>query len=144
MENQDTICLLKECNAGTKMAVASIDDVLDNVKDNTMKDLLLRSKRHHGKLGDAIHTLLHQYDKADEEPNPMAKGMSWLKTNWKLSMNDSDETIADLMTDGCNMGIKSLYKYMNQYCDANQKVKDLCVELIAIEEDLRADLRDYL
>jgi hypothetical protein len=41
--------------------------------------------------------------------------MSWMKTNMKLSMEDSDATIADLMTDGCNMGVKSLNRYLNQY-----------------------------
>lgn len=34
----------------------------------------------------------------------MAKSMSWIKTNMKLIMDELDETIADLMTDGCNMG----------------------------------------
>ena len=57
---------------------------------------------------------------------------------------DCDETAADLITDGCNMGIKSLYKYMNQYPAANEKTKDLCKRLIAIEDQLRKELRAYL
>ena len=43
MENQDTINLLKECDSGTKMGVVSIDDVLDVVKDETLKKLLIES-----------------------------------------------------------------------------------------------------
>ncbi len=144
MENQDTIYLLKECDAGSKMAVASIDDVMDKIHDTTMKAIMEKSKRHHEKLGNTIHALLNEYGAEDKEPNPMAKSMSWLKTNMKISMDDSDHTIADLMTDGCNMGIKSLYKYRNQYPAANDKVAGLCVDLIEIEESLRRDLRDYL
>lgn len=144
MQNQDTILLLKECDAGSKMAVSSIDDVLDHIHDTTLKALMEKSKRHHTKLGNTIHVLLNQYGAEDKDPNPMAKGMSWMKTNWKMSMDGSDHTIADLMTDGCNMGIKSLYKYMNQYPAAEQKVIDLCTDLIEIEEELRRDLRDYL
>lgn len=144
MENQDTIYLLKECDAGSKMAVASIDDVLDKIHDTTMKAIMEKSKRHHEKLGNTIHALLNQYGADDKDPNPMAKSMSWLKTNMKISMDDSDHTIADLMTDGCNMGIKSLYKYRNQYPAANDKVAGLCVDLIEIEKSLRRDLRDYL
>lgn len=144
MENQDTINLLKECDAGSKMAVSSIDDVLDNIRDTTLKALMEKSKRHHEKLGNTIHQLLNQYHSTDKEPTPMAKGMSWLKTNMKMTMDGSDHTIADLMTDGCNMGIKSLYKYLNQYPAANQKVIDLTLDLIAIEEELQRDLRDYL
>jgi len=144
MENQDTIYLLKECDAGSKMAVASIDDVMDKIHDTTMKAIMEKSKRHHEKLGNTIHSLLNEYGADDKDPNPMAKSMSWLKTNMKISMDDSDHTIADLMTDGCNMGIKSLYKYRNQYPAANDKVTGLCVDLIEIEESLRRDLVDYL
>ena len=74
----------------------------------------------------------------------MAKSMSWLKTNMKMTMDKSDATVADLLTDGCNMGIKSLYKYMNQYPNAESKVKNLCNNLIDIERELRKDLRGYL
>ena len=144
MENQDTIYLLKECDAGSKMAVASIDDVMNKIHDTTLKAIMEKSKRHHEKLGNTIHQLLNQYGTEDKDPNPMAKSMSWLKTNMKISMDDSDHTIADLMTDGCNMGIKSLYKYRNQYPAANDKVTGLCVDLIEIEESLRRDLADYL
>ena len=75
----------------------------------------------------------------------MAKGMSKMKTNFMMGMkDDSDETAADLITDGCNMGIKSLYKYLNQYPAADKKVKDLCNRLISIEVQLRKELRAYL
>ena len=62
----------------------------------------------------------------------------------KMTMDNSDATVADLITDGCNMGIKSLYKYLNQYPAAEKKVKDICERLIKIEEELRRDLRQYL
>ena len=144
MENQDSILLLKECDAGSKMAVSSIDDVLDQIHDNNLKAIMEKSKAHHTRLGNQIHQLLNEYEVKDKDPNPMAKGMSWIKTNMKMAMDGSDHTITDLMTDGCNMGIKALYKYLNQYPAANQKVMDLCTDLIAIEEELQRDLRDYL
>ena len=63
--------------------------------------------------------------------------MAWMKTNMQMGIDESDETAADLMTSGCDMGIKSLYKYMNQYKDASEDAKKLCQRLIAIEEELR-------
>ena len=33
MVNSDTVKLLQECDAGTKMAVRSINEVLENVRD---------------------------------------------------------------------------------------------------------------
>ena len=74
----------------------------------------------------------------------MAESMSQLKTSMKMAMHDSDKTIADLMTDGCDMGIKSLSKYLNQYAAADEQSKGMAKKLIEIEEDLRKQLRDFL
>jgi len=144
MVNKDTIHLLKECDAGTKMAVTSIDEVLEDVKHSELKSLMQKSKDNHEKLGNEIHSLLMEYNSEEKDPNPMAKGMSWMKTNMKMAMDNCDATVADLLTSGCDMGIKSLYKYLNQYPEAEKKVKDICQKLIDIEEELRRDLRAYL
>ena len=145
MENQDTISLLKECDSGTKMAVSSIDEVLGKVQDTDMKSVLTESKKHHEKLGNEIHSLLIEHNSEEKEPTPMAKGMSWLKTNMKVGMNEnSDAAVADVITDGCNMGVKSLHKYLNQYQSADKTSKDICKRLVSIEEELCKDLKDYL
>ena len=144
MENNDTICLLKECDAGTNMAVVSIDEILDKTKDAKLKKILEQSKAEHRTLGNEIHTLLVQHGSEYKEPSPMAKGMSWLKTNMKMGLDDSDATVADLITDGCDMGVKTLNKYLNQYSPADNTSKGLCKKLISIEEKLCKDLRGYL
>ena len=144
MDMLDTVKLLKECDAGTKMAVASIDEVLDKVTDDGLKGLLQESKNHHKELEMEILEKLKEHNAEEKEPNPMAKGMSWMKTNVKMGMDNSDKTVADLITDGCNMGIKSLYKYLNQYQNADDESKKLCNKLIDIEETLRKDLRNHL
>ncbi len=145
MANSDTIKLLKECDAGSKMAVSSIDDVVEKIRDSSMKSLLQESKEHHEKLGNELHSLLNEHGKSEKDPNPMAKGMSWMKTNVMMTVgDDSDATAADLITDGCNMGIKSLYRYLNQYKEADHTSKDICNRLISIEQELRKGLRDYL
>ena len=144
MGNADTIKLLKECDAGSKMAVSSIDDVLDNVENSDMLKLLKETKEHHEKLGNDLHTMLNEHQADETEPSAIAKGMSWMKTNVKMGMDHSDETIADLMVDGCDMGIKSLQRYLNQYPAAEKSAKDICNRLISIEDKLRRDLYQYL
>lgn len=144
MTNTDTVRLLQECDAGTKMAVSSIDEVLDKVHDSQMRQLLEKSREHHEKLGDEIHSLLNSHGTEEKDPALMAKGMSWIKTNMKLSMDDSDAAVAGLITDGCNMGVKSLNKYLNQYKEADGKSRDLGTKLISIEEKLCKDLTKYL
>lgn len=144
MIEQDTIKLLRECDAGIKMGVSSIDDVLGYVKSDRLKKDLEDNKKEHKKLDKELQELLDRYRDDGKEPNPMAKGMSWMKTNMKLVMNESDHTIADLITDGCNMGVKSLNKYLNQYVAADEKSKDICKRLINLEEDLIVQMRQFL
>ncbi len=144
MEYTDTVKLLKECDAGTKMAVSSIDEVLENVTDSELKNLLQESKNHHEKLENEICELLDRHGAGEKDPNPIAKGMSWMKTNMKMSMDNSDHTVADLITDGCNMGVKTLNRYLNEYENADSKSKQICGKLISIEEELCKELKDYL
>lgn len=144
MIQQDTIRLLRECDAGVKMGVSSIHDVLKYVKDEELKQCLLKCKAEHDKLDDEIQQELDRYKDEGKNPNPIAKSMSWMKTHIKLDIDESDRTIADLMTDGCNMGVKSLNKYLNQYEAADEKSKDITKRLINLEEKLAIDIRKYL
>ena len=144
MIEQDTIKLLRECDAGVKMGVSSIDDVLNYVHNENLKHYLTDCKIKHDKLDTEIQNELDRYKDEGKNPNPMAKGMSWMKTNLKLVMNESDHTIADLITDGCNMGVKSLNKYLNQYKAADEKSKDIAKRLINLEERLAIDIRKFL
>ena len=144
MVEQDTIKLLKECDAGVKMGISSIEDVLDNVSDNNFEKMLTLCMDEHKKLNDEINGLLEKYNDDGKEPAAMAKGMSWIKTNVMLTMDDSDNTVADLMTDGCNMGVKSLNQYLNKYKAADEVSKDVAKRLINLEEKLAVDMRGYL
>ena len=144
MENQDTVKLLKECDAGTKMGISSIDEVLEKVCDSELKELLQKSKAHHENLENDICSMLKDNNACEKDPNPIAKGMSWMKTNMKMTMDNSDATVADLITDGCNMGVKTLNRYLNQYKAADEESKAICGKLIQIEERLGKDLRRYL
>lgn len=144
MIEQDTIKLLRECDAGVKMGVASIHDVLKVARQEKLKEILIKCKEKHDELDDEIQAELNRYNDEGKDPNPIAKGMSWIKTKIKLDMDESDKTIADLMTDGCNMGVKSLNKYLNQYQAADEKSKDITKKLIKLEEKLGFDMREFL
>ena len=144
MIEQDTIKLLRECDAGIKMGISSIDDVLEHVEEKELYDLLSWCKEGHVDLQCKIKELLGDYKDEGKDPNPIAKGMSRVKTNVKLGMEAEDSTIADLMTDGCNMGVKSLSKYLNQYKAADEQSKDIAKKLIRLEEQLAVDIRKFL
>jgi hypothetical protein len=144
MEYTDSIKLLRECDAGSKMAVSAIDEVREHVKSSDLLNLLIESRKHHEKLGNDLHAMLNEQGMEEKDPSMIAKGMSWMKTNVKIGMDSSDETIADLIVDGCDMGIKSLFKYKNQYHGADHFANDICNRLISIEKELREKLYQYL
>ncbi len=144
MVEQDTIKLLRECDAGVKMGISSIEDVIDQVQNDEMRQNLRDCKQEHEKLDSEIQTLLDKYQDDGKEPALMAKSMSKMKTSMKMTMHPSDQTIADLMTDGCNMGVKSLNQYLNQYKGADEVSKDIAKRLINLEAELAMELRPYL
>lgn len=143
MIESDTIKLLRECDAGIKMGIESINEVLKYVDDSRLHDVLTKCR-------DDLRVTGTNTGNADEfhdngkEPNSIAKSMSWIKTNTKLMMNESDSTIAGLMTDGGNMGVKSLNKYLNEYKAADEKTKDIAKKLIKQEERLVFQVKDFL
>ena len=144
MIQEDTVKLLRECDSGVKMGVSSIDDTLKYVHSPELKRCLTRCKEEHQALGGEICGLLRQYRDQGKDPNPLIKGMSWMKTNMKLGLDASDQTVAELMTDGCNMGVKSLNQYLNEYTAADERSRDIAKRLIQVEERLAVDVRGYL
>ena len=142
--NSHTIELLKECDSGTKTAVNSIKEVMDNINSQSLRELLTNSLTQHEELGNEIHEMLSEAGESGKEPNPMAKMMSWLKINIKMLEKPEDKNIAHLMFDGCSMGVKQLSEYLNKYADADEKSRRLAKKLIDCEEKLAVALKEYL
>lgn len=140
----DTVKLLKECDSGIQMGISAINDVINDVKSSDFRSLLNESRSHHEMLQNEINGLLDVHNDDGKNPNPMAKGMSWIKTNVKMAVDNSDNTVADLITDGCNMGTKFLSRYLNQYKSADTISKDITSRLIKIEDELVSDIRQFL
>lgn len=144
MIHDDTIKLLRECDAGIKMGVKSIDDVLDRAKCADLRQLLKTCKDKHNRLDGELQTLLGRYGDEGKEPNFAAEKMAAVKTELRLGLDAQDSTIASLMTDGCNMGVKSLSRYLNQYAAADETSKNITKRLIRLESCLAEDLRQFL
>lgn len=141
---QDTINLLKECDAGVKTAVNSIDEVLDDIRSEDLRRIMNDSRRKHQELGDDIHSSLNDLNEAGKDPSTMARAMSWMKINWKLAGSPTDAAVADVMYDGCSMGVKTLAKYLNEYPTADDTSKRYAKKLIEIEDTLMTDLRTFM
>jgi hypothetical protein len=144
MIEQDTIRLLRECDAGIKMGIESIDDILPKVKDETFKNILAENRKKHIELKEKIKDALSDFQDDGKEPLLFAQIMSQFKTSFKTAINPTDNAIANLITDGGNMGVKSLNRYLNEYQAADENSKNITKKLIAVEERLVADTKEFL
>lgn len=142
--NEDTIGLLTACEAGVQMATGAIDGVMKDVQSDAMRRTLTESLRRHQALGDQARTLLAQDGQAAPEPSAMAKGMSWLKTNWTLLRNPGDAGAAELVTGGCDMGVRTLARERNHRPAASNEARSIAAELMGLERELSSQLAQYL
>jgi hypothetical protein len=142
--NDDTFNLLRECNAGCKSATNSMEQVLPFVEDEKLKQVICEYNKMHIKIGDEFHQMLNENGEDEKDPGVMAKAFSWISTETKLILNKENHTIADLMIDGCSMGIKSVSEYINQYKEASKECMDLAKKLVNIEFDFMKELTAFL
>lgn len=138
--NSDTVNLLKECNSGCKMATTGMEHVMDYVKDKKLKNLINQYNDRHISLGDKCHALLNEYGSNERDPHQIAKAMSWVSTEVKLSLNSDSRQIKNILIDGCAMGIKSISGYIEQYPAANDESTHIAYDLIGIEKDFMSKL----
>ena len=59
-------------------------------------------------------------------------------------IKDDASQSANIMTDGCNIGIKSLTEKINQYSDASRESISLAKDIVKCEEAFRDDLKQFL
>ena len=140
----DTINLLRECNAGIKMGESAIKQLLPHAKNEELRHTLEVCKNTHATLGDETHAMLLSHGADTKDPHPVIRSMSSMKICAKMMTNESDKSIANLMTDGCDMGIKSLSRYLNKYKNADDDAKNIAKRLISSEEYLENKLRAFL
>ena len=141
---RDDIELLKECDSGVKMGIQGIAGVRDDASGEDFKNLLQHYEEEHVKILGVIHEKLDEIGVSGKSSNSVARAMSNMTTDMKLMMNNSDEKIADIMMDGCNMGIKSVSKYMNQYAGASKDVMGIANDIVVLEQHFMNELRQYL
>ena len=141
---KDSIDLLKECSKGVKMGASAIDGVIGDVKNDTLKNVLKESRVRHSAIDKDIDRILEELGESGEQPPAMAKAMSWMKMNFKMMTDPTDKEAATLVYDGCNMGVKNLYEYLNSFKEADEVSRALAHRLINEEEELKDKLRNFI
>ena len=142
--NKETEKLLRECTSGTKMGEHALSYALPKTKNSELKSTLENAIKSHAVIGDAARTMLFSAHRREKEPGAFVLMMSDAKMATKMLINNSSSTIASLITDGCDMGTKTLSKALNDFPAADLRARHLANQLITTEDNLRKTLRKFL
>lgn len=144
MSKEDTQGILRECDAGVKTAINSIDSVIDRTKNEELRKALKKSRTEHVELGNEIASQLNENGFEGKDPSVMSKLMSKGKIASELLMDPTDSAIAELMIDGCNMGIKKLSEYVNRFPTSATPAIKTAQRVIKTEQELMDEMRVFL
>ena len=144
MIEKDTVRLLRECDAGAKMGISTIEETMQFSLSEPLKKILEHSREQHLEMSRKINERLARFSDDGKDPPMMAELMGKVKANFRMVTEETDKAAADLISDGCSMGIRSLSKYLNEYKAAEEYSKDIAKKLIAIEDRLSVELRSFL
>lgn len=143
MEEQ-TRKLLEECSSGCIMAVNSMDQISKYISDEKLGKVVEKYRTKHKETEKKVAGLLQNAGKEEKEPNVAATAFSSFTTGAKMMINNDNSKIATVMMDGCNMGIKSMCGYINQYTRASGESISLAKDIVNIEEDFVRNLEYFL
>ena len=88
--------------------------------------------------------LLEKHGEQEKDPHPAAAAFSRITTDVKLMLHDDSSQIAKLLMDGCNMGIQSIGKFLNEYEEASSESRSLAKKLLHMDEQLMKELKPFL
>ena len=142
--DSDTINLLKEVNSGCKMATSSMEQIIPSISNQSFAKLVHDYNTQHINLGDEAHELLNKHHADEKDPHPIAKAMSWITTETKITLKSDHTTLAKMLMDGCNMGIQSISTKINEYKEADDESIAIAKRLVKLEEEFMADCKKYL
>ena len=142
--DEQTRKLLEECSSGCKMAVNSMEQVSEYIKDTKLKELADSFTEKHRELEAETAALLNDAGNDEKAPGAAASTFAWFTTEIKLAVNSDNTHIAKLLMDGCNMGIKTLGEKLHQYSQADKSAVVLTQKIINENEDMMKKLQEFL
>ena len=144
MANNDTIELLRACSSSIESGVSCMSELISHAKSSALKKALQNSVTEHKLLGYETSRILSICNEGGKEPSLLEKGITWLKTETTMALDSSDQSVASIVTDGCNMGIKTLNKSVNENPFAESESKALAGKIITDERNLIEYVKSYL
>ena len=126
------------------MAMESITQLKDKVSDKQLRQIMDKYYAGHSQLEAECRQILNDVGKPDKEPGMIVTAIANFQSRIKMVMDDDAKKAAEIMTDGCNMGIKSLSGYINEYKNADAKSMAIAEKLRRLEDNMLGDLQPLL
>ena len=135
--------MLNYIRQNVEMGVDGIDMVVDHVHGKELKDTMLRQRKEYADYFNKVDNLLKE-NRVEPEDLPMiAKVSSTVMTKMKNIAERTDESIAEDMIKGTNMGIIKLMGHLNDF-HGSQNISSITEDLIEYEKKSIEQLEAFL
>ena len=142
--DQHTTKLLKECRRGCRMALNSIEQIGEYVRDTELKRVFREYRDKYRKMEEEAIRLSGGCAQEETASDKMAEAFSWVTAEVKLKIKDDSTQIAKMMMDGGNMGVKSIAEKRNQCPDASGDSISLAKQFEKCNEKLAEEMKKFL
>ncbi|MCM1253678.1 MAG: hypothetical protein NC321_12720 [Clostridium sp.] len=141
---QDDIAILREIQKNTQMAMTTIDTLLDKTSDDEFCIKLSRQSIEYAKIhNDAVEQLVEE-NSATYRSNQITDMMLRGSVHMGTLLNISTSHLAEMMIEGSNRGLTSMYKTVKHNTLAQDRSVELAQELMDFEERSIEQMREYL
>lgn len=141
---KDDVCVLREIQRNTELAMKAVDCVMDKVYDDGLALQLSRQALHYSRLHDeAVDKLLA----AHLEPARISAVEEYrVKGNLHMDtlLNTSTSHIAELAIQESSRKISKVYQALHKYEGVGTEALEIAKELISAEETNMIQLRKFL
>ncbi len=140
----DDAKILKEIQRNTEMGMTAIETILDKIEDDEFSLELSRQSLRYAQIHNkALDQILEQEGEVyhgSQIADLMLKGSIHANT----ALNISKEHLAEMMIQGSNRGITSMWKSMKHNRLATDAAVELAQELVDFEEKNIERMKEYL
>ena len=129
---------VEELLKGLNIGMTAIDHVIDKIKNEQMRDIVLHQRKHYGDLKEKTQNLFP--NTADD----MKKKMMMEMMIDMQTMIPNDAKIAKMLTEGCNQSVMKMTHLINQNHRLDPSLKNCLNDFEDISKRYIEELKGFL
>ncbi len=136
--------IFREIVRNTAMGAQSIDNILNYIECDKLKNLVLAQKEVMEDFYEKAKSELGEQELEDAQTNPIQRAMLKAGVKVNASFDNSNTHLASMLIDGYNMGITSVQKCINGLTRDGVEIPELASDLMKTYDKNIKALRTYL